>query len=564
MAIIRLLMIFLLVIFYLNPSVLFSESDENQSSNELDSRFLTSSEAGGYMAEQIPNGTYRGPDIPSNTNISGNASASQLPTSQPFHLRDNIIGRSKLQYIDYKLEYGLRYEPKIIASRHQQQQAETTVPVMGNESNKEESLSTPSSDAAIITKNETLPIVGTITTPSSATANATVTSNVMRPPTRIANAFALISEKLQKLFLHGSRMNSTESRVIQKNKSPLTLLSVFDIIRFENSPCVAKRDNLTTLYGVCFQEVQCHQLGGVPMDLCAAGFGICCVFRLGCSEKTVQNITYFQSPNYPLAVRTRLTCTLSVGLRWNVRQVLLEFIFFEMAAPVNGNCVEDLLIISVQNSYRKYPIMCGINSGQHVFLHIDRQYSHFLYLTAVSNSDQPKAFNIRIIQLSTDEAPEGCLQYYHGINGYIKSFNYDDYSVIVKRRNPSYLNNLNYAICIKRAANFCSTTFESVAEDGQATEFQLTNVDEDGTSLIQPNTAGVEIYNCPDDFIAINYLRLCGDRLNDGSSIANYTQNAPVTDDSRGPVVVPVRTNNEKVGRGFRIMYRQNVCINRQ
>ncbi|XP_055522668.1 uncharacterized protein LOC129716845 isoform X2 [Wyeomyia smithii] len=474
----------------------------------------------------------------------------------------DLLGRSQLQYIDYKVEYGLRYDPKVIANK-QQQQAEPVLPVIGNESNEEESLSTPSS--VIVTKNEPSPISsGTIATPTSIIAtNATATSNVMRPPTRIENALALISERLQKLFGHGLAVNSTGSRVIQKIKSPLTLFSVFDVIRFENTPCVAKRDNLTRLYGVCYHQVECHQLGGVPLDLCAVGFGVCCVFKLGCNEQTAQNLSYFQSPNYPLAVRSRLTCTLSVGLRWNVRQVLLEFIFFEMAPPIDGNCLEDKFIISIQNSYRKYPIICGVNSGQHVFLHIDRQYSHFLYLTAVSNSDQPKAFSIRIIQLVTDEAPDGCLQFYDSVNGYIKSFNYDDHSVIVEQRNPSYLNSLNYAICIKRSPNFCSTMFEAVAEDGQATTFQMINVDEEGSSLTKPNTAGVEIYSCPDDFITINYIRLCGDRLNAGSSIANYTQNSPVTDDSGGPIVVAVRTNNERVGRGFRIMYRQIVC-NRQ
>ncbi|XP_058811178.1 uncharacterized protein LOC131676068 [Topomyia yanbarensis] len=386
----------------------------------------------------------------------------------------------------------------------------------------------------------------------------------MRPPTRIENAVALIGERLQKLFLHSLEPNTTESQVIERLKSPLTLFSVFNVIKFENAPCLAKRDNQATAYGICYHEVECNQLGGVPMDLCAAGFGVCCVFQLGCSEQTAQNISYFQSPSYPTAVRTRLACSLAVGLRWNVRQVLLEFVFFEMAPPVDGNCLNDQLIISVQNSYRKYPILCGINSGQHVYLQIDREYSHFLYLTAVSNSEEPKAFNIRIIQIVTLEAPEGCLQYFDRVNGYIKSFNYDNQSVIVRKRNPSYLNNLNYAICIKRTSHFCGITFTNVGEDGEPNEFQLINVDEEGASLVQPNSAGVEIYSCPDDYIAINYLRLCGERLNDGSSSEDYTRNSPVTDDSGGPIVVPVRSNAEIVGRGFKLMYRQEICKKRK
>lgn len=87
--------------------------------------------------------------------------------------------------------------------------------------------------------------------------------------------------------------------------------------------------------------------------------------QLGCNDQTAQNISYFQSPNYPAALRTKLTCTFTVALRWNVRQVLLEFIFFEMGPPTEGNCLGDQLIVTVQNGYQKWPVLCGINSGQH-------------------------------------------------------------------------------------------------------------------------------------------------------------------------------------------------------
>lgn len=41
--------------------------------------------------------------------------------------------------------------------------------------------------------------------------------------------------------------------------------------------------------------------------------------------------------------------------------------------------------------------------------------------------------------------------------------------------------------------------------------------------------AGVEIFNCPNDYIVLNGLRLCGYRLNDGSTTTNFSLNAPVT-----------------------------------
>lgn len=51
----------------------------------------------------------------------------------------------------------------------------------------------------------------------------------------------------------------------------------------------------------------------------------------------------------------------------------------------------------------------------------------------------------------------------------------------------------------------------------------------DGIILIPPGQAGVEIFNCPDDYIVVNGIRLCGDRLNDGSVNLDFRVNAPVT-----------------------------------
>ncbi|XP_062538544.1 uncharacterized protein LOC134206829 isoform X2 [Armigeres subalbatus] len=485
-------------------------------------------------------------------------------------LRD-LIGRSQVQYIDYKVEYGLRYDPAVFANKfkrlpqqaHEQPQLSTSPPVqvIGPPTFQNTTPTTATVESDNVTtlfgsdeeSKSTEP-------PPTFNASIIISENVMRPPTGVESTFEQLGDRLRTLLLNSFEPNSTESRVIEKLKSPLSVFSLFNVIKFENRPCIARREQLATFYGICYHEMECSQLGGVPMDHCAGGFGVCCVFQLGCNDQTAQNISYFQSPGYPTALRTKLTCTFTVTLRWNVRQVLLEFIFFEMGPPADGNCLGDQLIITVQNGYMKYPVLCGINSGQHFYIQVDRDYSHSLHLTAVSNSNEPKAFNIRITQLTSREAPEGCLQFYTGINGYIKSFNYDDHSVVVTERKPSYLNNLNYAICIRRAPNFCAVTFENIGDGGEDNQFQLVNLDEDGDSLVRPGTAGVEIYNCPDDFIAINYLRLCGERLNDGATTEDYTRNSPVTDDSGGPLVVGVRSNDATVGRGFKLRYRQDIC----
>lgn len=51
----------------------------------------------------------------------------------------------------------------------------------------------------------------------------------------------------------------------------------------------------------------------------------------------------------------------------------------------------------------------------------------------------------------------------------------------------------------------------------------------DGLPVIPQGQAGVEIFNCPSDWLLISATRLCGDRLNDGSVIQDFSLDAPVT-----------------------------------
>lgn len=77
-------------------------------------------------------------------------------------------------------------------------------------------------------------------------------------------------------------------------------------------------------------------------------------------------MTYFESPNFPLASESNLgTCSLTVLLASNVNQILVEFLFFELLPPTDGDCIDDRLIISGQAVNSQVPIICGIATGQH-------------------------------------------------------------------------------------------------------------------------------------------------------------------------------------------------------
>lgn len=48
-------------------------------------------------------------------------------------------------------------------------------------------------------------------------------------------------------------------------------------------------------------------------------------------------------------------------------------------------------------------------------------------------------------------------------------------------------------------------------------------------STIPAGEAGVGVIDCPDDYIVIDGVRLCGDKFNDGTMTNNASLNAPVT-----------------------------------
>lgn len=78
--------------------------------------------------------------------------------------------------------------------------------------------------------------------------------------------------------------------------------------------------------------------------------------------------------------------------------------------------------------------------------------------------------------------------------------------------------------------------------------------------MIPEKQAGIEIFSCNDDYISVNSIRLCGEKLNDASRNEDLTMNAVITDSTNGLNIIPVRTSSTSVGRGFRINYIQIPC----
>ena len=68
-------------------------------------------------------------------------------------------------------------------------------------------------------------------------------------------------------------------------------LSLFNVVKFENTACEANGNN----NGTCYTAGECEDLGGEAEGSCASGLGVCCVFNYGCGEQSNLNNTYFKS-----------------------------------------------------------------------------------------------------------------------------------------------------------------------------------------------------------------------------------------------------------------------------
>ncbi|XP_069685946.1 uncharacterized protein [Periplaneta americana] len=340
----------------------------------------------------------------------------------------------------------------------------------------------------------------------------------------------------------------------------LLVLSLFTIIQFANEPCMTAEG----VNGTCYHHLECKSLGGVASGPCARGYGVCCYFERTCGETTRQNCSYFVNPGYPAPISEMLACILQIEkTSSDISQIRLDFFMFELRGPTNGTCIDDQFIVTGQNTNSIAPIICGINTGQHMYMDVDSTSGPLRLNMLTNGNNLPRSFRIKITQIkkgSPLEAPRNCLQYHRGVRGTIESFNYQSVEANNLPVTPGYMNNLNYAICIRKEPGYCSITYTNTGPDGMGYPFQLTNVDQDGQPLFPPGQAGAEVFNCPDDYIVINGIRLCGERLNDASVQLDFTRNYPVTDTSTGPYVIPVRTNGNTNGRGFKIDYQQNSC----
>ncbi|CAN7946484.1 unnamed protein product, partial [Ixodes pacificus] len=278
--------------------------------------------------------------------------------------------------------------------------------------------------------------------------------------------------------------------------------------------------------GTCYDAVQCLNRGGTPMGRCENG--VCCVFEVSCGEASSERTAYVRNPGFPGSHNREAMCKVRVSKRdADVCQFRLDFLTLDLARPMDGNCSQDMLVVSGQNENNQVPRVCGLNTGQHAYVDVEESGGISLNLMMVGSYS--RKFDIKVTQLECEgpqSAPSHCLQYFWGTHGTVKSFNYDEAGGSVHQQ--GYPNDLDYVVCLRKEPGFCSVSYEIATADDEVGPSPF------GVGAVPTQREGVQLTSspivaeCPDDYLIIGGVRMCSTG-HDGEIELRHTRDLNVT-----------------------------------
>ncbi|EFX82915.1 hypothetical protein DAPPUDRAFT_240663 [Daphnia pulex] len=291
------------------------------------------------------------------------------------------------------------------------------------------------------------------------------------------------------------------------DRSPITInpnfenpISSFDACKSPNGEA-----------GICAPGNICSLFGGRPSGSCVLG-KVCCINAItSCGGSVTLNNTFWQSP---ATVSAPSTCSLTVKLdakfveqKRPICQLRLDLVSFTTAQPTAGTCTDTF---QVGGSTSSVPIICGDNSGQHMYIDVPSSATiatdvQLMFNFAAGAGTTTRSWNIKIAMLPCGAsylAPKDCLQYFSSASGTIKSFNWQDVAVAATRQ----LNNQNYNICFRTeeidkqvSSRMC---FSTCAVTNGGAPFSLTTAAVAGNSAVGTIDAA-NLAVCLYDFLLI-------------------------------------------------------------
>nr|CAH0109312.1 unnamed protein product [Daphnia galeata] len=304
---------------------------------------------------------------------------------------------------------------------------------------------------------------------------------------------------------------------------------LFETVINNNRACRALSGDI----GTCLSYPECFAFRGNISGTCGRGYGLCCVTTKTCQGVIYANNTYFVNQGYPGSYTSAGQCYTTVNrLAPNICQL--------RTTPITLTMITSNLMAG------------GITSARN--------------------------WKIRVSQIPCNEgfaAPPGCLQYYTGNVGVIRSFNFffEARGVNTARQ----LSFQDYTICIRQEFNFCEMQYNVCPDQvnlpglGFSISGALTAGDTTVASGVDAAcTADFLMIPCGSDIRgqatksngAVCAARLCGSAFN---SINAETISRPVFTRSV-PFELRYYTNGLEAGEGdqgnlgFCLTYQQEPC----
>ncbi|XP_047358561.1 uncharacterized protein LOC124952550 isoform X1 [Vespa velutina] len=371
------------------------------------------------------------------------------------------------------------------------------------------------------------------------------------------------------------QMSALQNIRLAQNKREKRLFPLFTVVRFENNAC----GGLNGENGTCISSTECSQRGGISSGVCANGYGVCCIVMVSCGQMINDNNTYFVNPNYPSTFDGTDSCQLTLlKLHPDVCQFRLDFVQFTIRGPetINNLCTYDQFIVSGGNPV---PTICGTNNDNHMYIDAGIGQTNPIALTFVtSGSSFPRSWKVRISQIRCNtiyRAEEGCLQYFTGVSGQIKSFNFDSSAGL-------QLSNQDYSICIRMEKNFCGIQYMACSDEAtMVSNSGIGQMSRNNAFTLTGNTQGTQIASmtgamCQTDWLMIpcainagkspSMSTTCIDRLCGGTFNAdNQNLNSSSVISTVKPFRLIFHTDaieapNDVGNRGFCLNYIQQPC----
>lgn len=238
--------------------------------------------------------------------------------------------------------------------------------------------------------------------------------------------------------------------------------SIFQIIKFQNDPCIGGTRN-----GTCFTSAECSNAGGTKDGTCADGFGVCCITIISAGASTSLNQSYIVASSTATSGRYTI-CPCST----DVCRIRFDFTTFTLAGPATnvgsqgasstnilvntganvGDCLTDTFSITGTSGT---PIICGTNTGQHVIVDSNGSQCSLVNL-GIGGGTTTRALDIMVTQFKCGDdmgGPPGCLQWFTTTTGTVRSFNFPQQAAgATVAASVVHLSNQKYKSCIRKPA----------------------------------------------------------------------------------------------------------------